>query len=167
MDNEINENERYIAQKAKAKKQSEVRKNKYSEINIVDNYLFNEKEEKVMEKVLPQDMYNSCKIKFNDILQQKKDLQEKLKTDSNYIKNETELIVNKCEKNNMELKTKKIDYLKLILKSQKLRDKINNLKQNIRDLKKKIDKETEKLNNENKMNLYYKKLQEKQQEMDK
>ena len=36
LDNEINENERYIAQKAKAKKQSEVRKNKYSEINIVD-----------------------------------------------------------------------------------------------------------------------------------
>ena len=167
LDTEINENERYNAQKSKAQKRSDIKKNKYSEIKIVDNYLFNEKEEKVMEKVLPQDMYNSCKIKFNDILQQKKEIQEKLKTDSNYIKNENELIVSKCEQNNMELKTKKIDNLKLVLKSQKLRDKINNLKQNIRDLKKKIDKETEKLNNENKMNLYYKKLQEKQQEMDK
>lgn len=165
LNTEINENERYNEQIAK--KLNNVRRNKYSDMKIQDDYLFNEKEEKVMEKALPQDMYNSCKIKFNDILQKKKDLQEKLKTESNNIKNETELMMSKCEQNNMELKNKKIDNLKLVLKSQKLRDKINNLKQNIKDLKKKIDKETEKLNNENKMNLYYKKLQEKQQELEK
>ena len=156
LNTEFNENERY---NNKEKNKSKVRLNKYSEIKIPDNYLFSEKEDKIMEKVLPENMYNSCKLKFNDILNQKKELEEKLKTESNNIKSESDALSNKCEYNKMELKSQKLDHLKLVLKSQKLRDKINSLKQDIKDMKEKINKENKKLNDENKINKYYRNLQ--------
>jgi hypothetical protein len=156
LNTEFNENERY---NNKEKNRSKVRLNKYSEIKIPNNYLFSEKEDKIMEKVLPENMYNSCKLKFNDILNQKKELEEKLKTESNNIKSESDALSNKCEYNKMELKSQKLDHLKLVLKSQKLRDKINSLKQDIKDMKEKINKENKKLNDENKINKYYRNLQ--------
>ena len=164
LNTEYNDNERY---KEKEKKNRNVRKIKYNETKIPENYLFTEKEEKIMEKVLPENMYNSCKIKFNDILQQKKELEEQLKTESNNIKNENDDIANKCDFNKMELKTQKLDSLKLVLKSQKLREKINLIKQDIKAMKEKIDKEQKKLNEENKINMYYRNLQGNKKEFEK
>ena len=83
-----------------------------------------------------------------------------MKTDCNTIQKEKESIFNKCEYNNMELKNKKIDNLQLVMKSQKLRDKINNMKQIIKQFREKINKEDKKLNEEKRMNNYYKKLKE-------
>lgn len=160
LNNEYNDIDKNIYEKQKGN--DNIRKNKPNELMLEDTYLFDENEEKIMEKVLPENMYNSYKSKFNDILQQKKEIQEKLITDSNIMKKEKEAIVNKCEFNKMELKTQKIDYLQLVMKSQKLRDKINNLKQNIKTFNEKINKEQRKLNEENRMNLYYKKLQKNQ-----
>ena len=160
---EYNDNERY---KEKEKKNRNVRKIKYNETKIPENYLFTEKEEKIMEKVLPENMYNSCKIKFNDILQQKKELEEQLKTESNNIKIENDDMANKCDFNKMELKTQKLDSLKLVLKSQKLREKINLIKQDIKAMKEKIDKEQKKLNEENKINMYYRNLQGNKKELE-
>ena len=164
LNTEYNDNERY---KEKEKKNRNVRKIKYNETKIPENYLFTEKEEKIMEKVLPENMYNSCKIKFNDILQQKKELEEQLKTESNNIKNENDDMANKCDFNKMELKTQKLDNLKLVLKSQKLREKINLIKQDIKAMKEKIDKEQKKLNEENKINMYYRNLQGNKKELEK
>ena len=161
LNTEINENERYNNEKKKKK----IVPIKYSELKIQDSYLFNEKEEKIMEKVLPENMYNSCKLKFNDILLQKKEIEEQLKTDSNNIKNENESIANMCEYNKMELKTQKLDNLKLVLKSQKLRDKINRLKQDIKDMKEKINKEKKKINEEDKINKYYKNINANKKEL--
>ena len=62
----------------------------------------------------------------------------------------------------MELKNKKIDNLQLVMKSQKLRDKINNIKQIIKQFREKINKEDKKLKEENRINNYYKKLKESQ-----
>ena len=163
LNTEYNDNERY---KEKEKKNRNVRKIKYNETKIPENYLFTEKEEKIMEKVLPENMYNSCKIKFNDILQQKKELEEQLKTESNNIKNEKDDMANKCDFNKMELKTQKLDSLKLVLKSQKLREKINLIKQDIKAMKEKIDKEQKKLNEENKINMYYRNLQGNKKELE-
>ena len=161
LNTEINENERYNNEKKKKK----IVPIKFSELKIQDSYLFNEKEEKIMEKVLPENMYNSCKLKFNDILLQKKEIEEQLKTDSNNIKNENESIANMCEYNKMELKTQKLDNLKLVLKSQKLRDKINRLKQDIKDMKEKINKEKKKINEEDKINKYYKNINANKKEL--
>ena len=163
LNTEYNDNERY---KEKEKKNRNVRKIKYNETKIPENYLFTEKEEKIMEKVLPENMYNSCKIKFNDILQQKKELEEQLKTESNNIKNENDDMANKCDFNKMELKTQKLDSLKLVLKSQKLREKINLIKQDIKAMKEKIDKKKKKLNEENKINMYYRNLQGNKKELE-
>ena len=163
LNTEYNDNERY---KEKEKKNRNVRKIKYNETKIPENYLFTEKEEKIMEKVLPENMYNSCKIKFNDILQQKKELEEQLKTESNNIKIENDDMANKCDFNKMELKTQKLDSLKLVLKSQKLREKINLIKQDIKAMKEKIDKEQKKLNEENKINMYYRNLQGNKKELE-
>ena len=164
LNTEYNDNERY---KEKEKKNRNVRKIKYNETKIPENYLFTEKEEKIMEKVLPENMYNSCKIKFNDILQQKKELEAQLKTESNNIKIENDDMANKCDFNKMELKTQKLDSLKLVLKSQKLREKINLIKQDIKAMKEKIDKEQKKLNEENKINMYYRNLQGNKKELEK
>ncbi len=164
LNTEYNDNERY---KEKEKKNRNVRKIKYNETKIPENYLFTEKEEKIMEKVLPENMYNSCKIKFNDIMKQKKELEEQLKTESNNIKIENDDMANKCDFNKMELKTQKLDSLKLVLKSQKLREKINLIKQDIKAMKEKIDKEQKKLNEENKINMYYRNLQGNKKELEK
>ena len=162
LNTELNEREKYERQKYN----SIMRKNKLSEIQVEDNYLFNENEEKIMEKVLPEEMLNSYRNKYNDLFLQKKEAEDKLKTDSNTIRRENETINNKCEYNKMELKNKKVENLKLVMKSQKLRDKINSLKQNIQVIKGKMAKEQKKLKEEEKINNYYQKLQKNQKSHD-
>ena len=66
----------------------------------------------------------------------------------------------------MELKNKKVENLKLVMKSQKLRDKINSLKQNIQGIKGKMAKEQKKLKEEERINNYYQKLQKNQKSHD-
>jgi len=162
LNTELNEREKYERQKYN----SIMRKNKLSEIQVEDNYLFNENEEKIMEKVLPEEMLNSYRNKYNELFLQKKEAEDKLKTDSNTIRRENETINNKCEYNKMELKNKKVENLKLVMKSQKLRDKINSLKQNIQVIKGKMAKEQKKLKEEERINNYYQKLQKNQKSHD-
>ena len=162
LNTELNEREKYERQKYN----SIMRKNKLSEIQVEDNFLFNENEEKIMEKVLPEEMLNSYRNKYNELFLQKKEAEDKLKTDSNTIRRENETINNKCEYNKMELKNKKVENLKLVMKSQKLRDKINSLKQNIQVIKGKMAKEQKKLKEEERINNYYQKLQKNQKSND-
>ena len=63
----------------------------------------------------------------------------------------------------MELKNIKFDKLKLVVKSQKLRDKINDLNRNIKEINEQIKKEEKKLQDkekdEKRIKLYFKNMQ--------
>jgi hypothetical protein len=158
LNSELNDEDAYV--KNRKKYNSLIRKNRIEEINSEGNYLFDKEDEKIIEKILPDEKVNIYRNKYEDILNQKKEIEEIMKTDCNTIQKEKESIFNKCEYNNMELKNKKIDNLQLVMKSQKLRDKINNMKQIIKQYREKINKEDKKLNEEKRMNNYYKKLKE-------
>ena len=164
MNTEVNDNKRYNKKEDLSKYQIIRDKKNKILIKSDDNYLFDKNEETIMERILPENMYNSCKVKFNDILQEKNEIEEIIKADRNNQKKEKDAIVNKCEYNKMELKTQKMDYFKLVQKSQKLRENINKLNQDIKEMKKIIKKEEKKLSEENKMNIYYKKLEKSQKE---
>ena len=164
LNTEVNDNKRYNKKEDLSKYQIIRDKNNKILIKSDDNYLFDKNEETIMERILPENMYNSCKVKFNDILQEKNEIEEIIKADRNNQKKEKDAIVNKCEYNKMELKTQKMDYFKLVQKSQKLRENINKLNQDIKEMKKIIKKEEKKLSEENKMNIYYKKLEKSQKE---
>ena len=158
LNSELNDEDAYV--KNRKKYNSLIRKNRIEEINSEGNYLFDKEDEKIIEKILPDEKVNIYRNKYEDVLNQKKEIEEIMKTDCNTIQKEKESIFNKCEYNNMELKNKKIDNLQLVMKSQKLRDKINNMKQIIKQYREKINKEDKKLNEEKRMNNYYKKLKE-------
>ena len=164
LNTEVNDNKRYNKKEDLSKYQIIRDKKNKILIKSDDNYLFDKNEETIMERILPENMYNSCKVKFNDILQEKNEIEEIIKADRNNQKKEKDAIVNKCEYNKMELKTQKMDYFKLVQKSQKLRENINKLNQDIKEMKKIIKKEEKKLSEENKMNIYYKKLEKSQKE---
>ena len=158
LNTEYSDNNRYIKEA-----NLNIRRGKNNEIKIEEN-LFNENEEKIMEKVIPDNMYNSYKNKYNNILQQKSQIKERINTENNSKKNEKQLLAYKCEYKMMEIKNCKIDNLKLVVKSQKLRDKINNLNQQIKEVQKLLTKENKKLadkiNDEKRINLYFQKMQE-------
>ena len=158
LNTDYNDNDRY---KKEANLNIRIGRNK--EMKIEEN-LFNENEEKIMEKMIPENMFNSYKSRYFDLLQQKSQIREKLNTESNLIKNENQVIANKCDYNLMEIKSTKMNNLKLTVKSQKLRDRINNLNQQIKELQKEINKENkkikEKINDERRINLYFQKMQQ-------
>ena len=158
LDTEYTDNNRYINQA-----NSNIRKHREKDLKMDDNFLFSENEEKIMNKVLPEKIKNNYQNKFNDILEEKKDIKEKLTIAKNDIKNENELINNKIEYNDMELKNIKFDKLKLVVKSQKLRDKINDLNRNIKEINEQIKKEEKKLQDkekdEKRIKLYFKSMQ--------
>ena len=160
LNTEMNDEDAY--KRNQKKYNSLIRQNNIDEIHSEGNYLFDKEDEKIMEKILPEERFNSYRNKFEERLLQKKEVEEVMKTDRNAIKKENETIFNKCEYNNMELKNKKIDNLQLVMKSQKLRDKINNIKQIIKQFREKINREDKKLKEENRINNYYKKLKESQ-----
>ena len=160
LNTEMNDEDAY--KRNQKKYNSLIRQNNIDEIHSEGNYLFDKEDEKIMEKILPEEKFNSYRNKFEEMLLQKKEAEEVMKTDCDAIKKENETIFNKCEYNNMELKNKKIDNLQLVMKSQKLRDKINNIKQIIKQFREKINKEDKKLKEENRINNYYKKLKESQ-----
>ena len=143
-----------------SKAKSYIRKNRKINIEYEDNYLFSENDAKIMEKVIPEKMMINYKNKFNDILHHKIEIEKKLNQDSNKIMNESEVISNNFVHKIFNIKMVQKDKVKLLIKSQKLKEKINNLKRNIKEIEERIKKEEQKiLKNENKkINLYYKQI---------
>lgn len=131
--------------------------------NIIseDRYLFSEDDAKIMEKIIPEKMINSYKNKYNDILEIKKEIQNKFNKENNSKKNENDILINFNDANILKNRSIKNDELKLILKSQKLRNKINYIKKNIFEVKEKIKIEEKKLQekqkDEKRIYLYFKK----------
>jgi len=157
IDKIYNDKNRYIT-----KANSFIRKNKKIDIDYEDNYLFSENDAKIMEKVLPEKMINSYRNKFNDILQQKIEAKKNLSLERSKIMNISSVVLNKFIYKIFELKIVQADKIKLMAKSQKLREKAYNIKLNIKQVKERIKKEEQKIIKKEidrkRINSYYKNL---------
>lgn len=72
LNEEYNDNERYIKEANKNIRIENMRKN----IKTEENPLFNDYENKMMQKVLSPDIYKSCQDKLNNIIKEKKDIKK-------------------------------------------------------------------------------------------
>jgi hypothetical protein len=140
IDNIYSDNNRYIT-----KANSFIRINRKNVINYEDNYLFSENDTRIMKKAIPEKMFISCKNKYNDILQYKKELEKNLSRDNSAIKIENEFMDNKYEKCRIETKSIGIIKTKLLIKSQQLKSQINITKKKIKEIKEEINKEKKKI----------------------
>ena len=158
---EVTENERYLKEKEKEKEKEKKKENQNeneekakkifktnknrSNISLNKEYLFSEHENNVLEKVLPKDMINSYRNKFNDLINQKKELKKIFNTESNEIENDKYIIKNKKDYNEMqiiELKRKNVDLKK---KYNKICQNINKMKKESKEVMKNIEKEEKKI----------------------
>ena len=147
------------------KANSYIRKKRNIDIDYEDNYLFSENDAQIMGKVIPEKMFNTYKNKFNDILKYKIETKKNLKKEKNLIKNESAVIANKYLYKKIQLRDAKMDKVILHIRTQKLRDKINNLKKSIKEIKEQIKKQDKILNEKEKenkrINDFYNKLTDK------
>jgi len=142
------------------KANSYIRKKREINIDYNDHYLFSENDAKIVDKIIPEKLLFNYKNKYNEIIKYKKEIKRNFSNEYNTIKNESSLILNKYEKNVIDSKNVKLNELKLILKSQKLRSKIYNAKLKIIEIKEQLKKINNKLldkeNESKRINLFYK-----------
>ena len=166
IDKECKDNERYKKEKEKEnKKKKPIIKNK-SNIQF-KSYLFTDYDNEVLQRILPKEMLNSYKDKFNNILKKKQEIKKIIATESSEIKNENFSLINKKDFNELKLKELKIKYLTLNNTFFKLKEKINNTKKSIKDIENEIQREDKKLKmkeNEAKRILIYFKGRQKMSE---
>ena len=135
LDNIYRDNNHYII-----KANSFIRKNRMIDINYDENYLFSENDAKIMEKAIPNKLFNNYQTKFNDILQHKKNIEKLLNKEYNMKKNVSELIINKCEKTFIDSRSVKLDEFKLIIKYQKLRSKMIYIRRKISEISEQLNR---------------------------
>jgi len=135
LDNIYRDNNHYII-----RANSFIRKNRRIDINYDENYLFSENDEKIMEKAIPNKLFNNYKAKFNDILQHKKNIEKIINKECNMRKNESDLILNKLEKNFLDSRIVKLDEFKLVIKYQKIRSKIIYIKRKMTEITEQLKK---------------------------
>ena len=135
LDNIYRDNNHYII-----KANSFIRKNRMIDINYDENYLFSENDAKIMEKAIPNKLFNNYQTKFNDILQHKKNIEKLLNKEYNMKKNVSELIINKCEKTFIDSRSVKLDEFKLIIKYQKLRSKMIYIRRKITEISEQLNR---------------------------
>ena len=135
LDNIYRDDNHYIV-----KANSFIRKNRMIEPIYEDNYLFSENDAKIMKKAIPNKLFINYKTKFNDILQYKKNIEKIIHKEYNIRKNESELIINKCEKNFLDTKSVKLNEFKLVLKYQKIRSKIIYIKRKMTEITEQLKK---------------------------
>ena len=135
LDNIYRDNNHYII-----KANSFIRKNRMIDINYDENYLFSENDAKIMEKAIPNKLFNNYQTKFNDILQHKKNIEKLLNKEYNMKKNVSELIINKCEKTFIDSRSVKLDEFKLIIRYQKLRSKMIYIRRKITEISEQLNR---------------------------
>ena len=135
LDNIYRDDNHYIV-----KANSFIRKNRMIEPINEDNYLFSENDAKIMEKAIPNKLFINYKTKFNDVLQHKKNIEKIIHKEQNIRKNESELMINKCEKNFLDSKCVKLDEFKLVMKYQKIRSKIIYIKRKMTEITEQLKK---------------------------
>ena len=139
--NEFNDNERYKKEANKCIRINLSNKN----IKTEGNYLFNDYENNLLQKYIPSNMINSYKEKYNDILQQKIEIEKKYINENKDIIKEKIVANNKQDFNDLKVKELSQKQALLNLQYQKLKEKTSNMKKNIREIEKQIKKEEEKL----------------------
>ena len=159
LNEEYNDNERYIKEANKNIRIENMRKNLKTE----ENPLFNDFENKMMQKVLSPDIYKSCQDKLNNIIKEKKDIKKKFE-ESYEMKNNNLKIIGDKDFNKLRLKEMERKKAVLEKKCRVLVSKVNDMKKNIKDVKKMIKREEEKIkkkdNERKRIEIYYKKLNE-------
>ena len=159
LNEEYNDNERYIKEANKNIRIENMRKNLKTE----ENPLFNDFENKMMQKVLSPDIYKSCQDKLNNIIKEKKDIKKKFE-ESYEMKNNNLKIIGDKDFNKLRLKEMERKKVVLEKKCRVLVSKVNDMKKNIKDVKKMIKREEEKIkkrdNERKRIEIYYKRLNE-------
>ena len=120
-----------------------------SNVALKKNYLFTEHEQNVLQKLLPKEMLNSYRNKYNNILEKQKEIQKIMKTESADIENAKYTLIN-----NKDFKDMKIIELKrknTVLRNQynKIRDKVRKIKKQIQQIENYIQKEEKKIRSKN------------------
>ena len=158
---EVTENERYLREKEKEKEKEKKKENQNenedkakkifkknknrSNISLNKEYLFSEHENNVLQKVLPKDMINSYRNKFNDLINQKKEMKKIFNTEINEMENDKYMIKNKKDYNEMQIIELKRKNALLKKQYNKIMQNINKMKKEIKEVEKDIEKEDKKI----------------------
>ena len=94
---------------------------------------------------MPPKMIDNYQNKFNTILKQKNELQEKFKNESCEMRNGNIMLSNKKDFNTLKIKETNRRNAILNLQYHKIEEKVNMMKKNIKDIQRLIQKEDDKL----------------------
>ena len=98
--NEFNDSERYIKE---ANKNIRINQSN-SNLKTEGNFLFKDYESNVLKRIMPPKMIDNYQNKFNTILKQKNELQEKFKNESCEMRNGNIMLSNKKDFNTLKIK---------------------------------------------------------------
>ena len=147
--NEFYNNNRYIIEANKNIRLNNKNRINNSSINMKTdgNCLFREYESKILRKILPENLYNSCQNRYNNLYIEKKDIEDKIKNETKEINYENSSIINQREF--ISLKIREINQKRIILnkKYHTILEKINIIKKEIKEAEKQVEKEDKKMKN--------------------
>ena len=138
-----------------------IRNKSYSNIKTEGNYLFKEKENKLLQKLLPSslNLVDKYQNKFNEMEKQKKEIEKKYNEEINGINKQKFLLNNQNDFNALKMKESNQRQNLLNIKYHKLREKIRILKKQIKDVEDAISKEDKKIKVKDKeakrLKIYY------------
>ena len=138
-----------------------IRNKSYSNIKTEGNYLFKEKENKLLQKLLPSslNLVDKYQNKFNEMEKQKKEIEKKYNEEINGINKQKFLLNNQNDFNALKMKESNQRQNLLNIKYHKLREKIRILKNQIKDVEDAISKEDKKIKVKDKeakrLKIYY------------
>ena len=138
-----------------------LRNKSYSNIRTEGNYLFKEKESKLLQKLLPSslNLVDKYQNKFNEMEKQKKEIEKKYNEEINGINKQKFLLNNQNDFNALRMKESSQRQNLLNIKYHKLREKVRILKNQIKDVEDAISKEEKKIKVKDKeakrLQIYY------------
>ena len=138
-----------------------IRNKSYSNIKTEGNYLFKEKENKLLQKLLPSslNLVDKYQNKFNEMEKQKKEIEKKYNEEINGINKQKFLLNNQNDFNALKMRESNQRQNLLNIKYHKLREKIRILKKQIKDVEDAISKEDKKIKVKDKeakrLKIYY------------
>ena len=138
-----------------------IRNKSYSNIKTEGNYLFKEKENKLLQKLLPSslNLVDKYQNKFNEMEKQKKEIEKKYNEEINGINKQKFLLNNQNDFNALKMRESNQRQNLLNIKYHKLREKIRILKNQIKDVEDAISKEDKKIKVKDKeakrLKIYY------------
>ena len=100
-------------------------------VQTEENSLFREHESKILNKILPQNLMNNYQNKYSNVLKEKKEIEERLKTQNNEKIVEQYYINNNKDFNYLKIKEENQKYYILNSKYHKLKEKETEIHQNL------------------------------------